>query len=110
MRSINRSGPRPVGKGRPRAAHSLGLVVSAGSEAYNREKHLPRLLPLLPSEIADLTSAARRRIVARLARALRAERMRGRSGHWTYDLNRHIALSQAYRAERQQLEEAALTK
>jgi hypothetical protein len=42
-------------------------------------------------------------IVARLERALRAERNRGRSGHWTYDLNRHIALHQALAAERQRL-------
>jgi hypothetical protein len=29
--------------------------------------------------------------------------MRARSGHWTYDLNRHIALRQAYRAETERL-------
>ena len=40
----------------------------------------------------------------RLARALRSERSRGRGGHWTYDLNRHIALSQAYAAERRDLD------
>jgi hypothetical protein len=43
-------------------------------------------------------------IVARLARALRAERQRGRAGHWSYDLNRHIALAQALDAERRRLE------
>ena len=43
-------------------------------------------------------------ILDRLERALRAERNRARSGHWTYDLNRHIALRQAYLAERQRLE------
>jgi hypothetical protein len=35
-----------------------------------------------------------------LSRALRAARRRGRAGHWTYDLNRHIGLVQAFRAER----------
>ncbi len=39
---------------------------------------------------------ARRRAVARIARALREERRRGKSGHWSYDLNRHIALAQAF--------------
>ncbi|MDJ0931795.1 hypothetical protein [Breoghania sp.] len=39
-------------------------------------------------------------LVSRLAKALRGERRHGRAGHWTYDLNRHIALMQAYRAER----------
>ncbi len=42
-------------------------------------------------------------IVAGLERALRAERCRARSGHWTYDLNRHIALRQAYLAEAERL-------
>jgi hypothetical protein len=74
-----------------------------GAEDYRRERHLPRLLPLMPSEIADQSVAMRRWIVARLARALRGERARGRAGHWTYDLNRHIALNQAYVAERRLL-------
>ena len=55
-------------------------------------RHLPRVLPIGPDEIADDSVGGPRRIVARLARALRAERNRGRAGHWTYDLNRHIAL------------------
>jgi hypothetical protein len=37
--------------------------------------------------------------VALLARELRAERALGRAGHWTYDINRHIGLMQAYKAE-----------
>lgn len=36
--------------------------------------------------------------VARLTRALRAERRLGLAGHWSYDLNRHIALAQQLRA------------
>ena len=35
---------------------------------------------------------------AELAAALRIERRRAVKGHWTYDLSRHIALLQAYRA------------
>jgi len=89
------------------AGPSLAGVVAAGVEAYDRTRHLPRLLPLPAAELADHSAPARRRIVARLARALRAERNRGRAGHWTYDLNRHIALSQAYAAERQALEPGA---
>ncbi len=81
------------------AAESVAGVITAGAETYERATHLPRLLPLGPAEIADTSTSARRRIVARLARALRAERNRGRAGHWTYDLNRHLALSQAYEAE-----------
>ena len=78
-------------------------AIADGAGDYRRERHLPRLLPLMPSEIADESASMRRRIVARLARALRAERTRGRAGHWTYDLNRHMALCQAYAAERRLL-------
>jgi hypothetical protein len=83
-----------------KAKESLVTAGTAGAAAYRRAIHLPRLLPLLPREIADESPAARRAILARLARALRQERRRGRAGHWTYDLNRHIALRQAYLAER----------
>jgi hypothetical protein len=81
------------------APRSLARVISGGSESYDRSLHLARLLPIGPDEIADQSAATRQAILARLSRALRAERNRGRSGHWTYDLNRHLALSQAYAAE-----------
>ena len=35
------------------------------------------------------------RIVARLRRLIERERQRGIRRHWSYDLNRHIALKQA---------------
>jgi hypothetical protein len=81
------------------APRSLAQVIARGSDNYDRNRNLPRLLPVGPDEIADESPAARRMILARLSRALRAERNRGRSGHWSYDLNRHIALRQAYAAE-----------
>jgi hypothetical protein len=46
-------------------------------------------------------------VLYRLARALRGERARGRAGHWTYDLDRHFGLIEAYRAERAALEAGA---
>jgi hypothetical protein len=85
------------------AQRSFDAVVRSGSDSYDRRLHLPRILPVGPVEIADVSLAGRRAIVRRLARALRAERNRGRAGHWTYDLNRHIALAQAYAAERRLL-------
>jgi hypothetical protein len=104
MNLFNRKpSPGKAHSGRANARTSVAQVVAAGAQQYERERHLPRLLPLMPSEVADNSAGARRRIVARLARALRAERMRGRAGHWSYDLNRHIALSQAYVAERNAL-------
>jgi hypothetical protein len=38
---------------------------------------------------------ARRRTVMRVERLLERERLRGCARHWSYDLNRHIALKQA---------------
>ena len=34
-----------------------------------------------------------------LGKALRAERRLGKAGHWTYDLNRHMSLVVALKAE-----------
>jgi hypothetical protein len=38
-------------------------------------------------------------VLSKLRRALRAERRRATSGYWSYDLNRHLALVSAYKAE-----------
>jgi hypothetical protein len=82
---------------------TLDRMAARGIEAYERQRHLPRLLPIPADDLVDVSPAAQRSILRRLARALRAERNRGRAGHWTYDLNRHIALAQAYAAERRHL-------
>lgn len=81
----------------------LETTVRAGAQSYDRARHLPWLARAAPDEIASDDPAVNRTIVARLTRALRAERRRGRAGHWTYDLNRHIALVQALAAERERL-------
>jgi hypothetical protein len=84
---------------------ALSRTVAAGAAAYDRTTVLPRLIPVGPDDMGPDTAATARRICLRLARALRQERNRGRSGHWTYDLGRHLGLLQALRAER-----AALTR
>lgn len=48
--------------------------------AYDRERDLPRLLPLWPAEVADGSEAGRLVLLNRLRRALRAERQRGLAG------------------------------
>jgi len=73
--------------------------ATARGPAYDRRTELPRILPLWPRELDDQSAAGRRRIVAKLARALRAERRRGVAGHWTYDLARHVELLRVYRLE-----------
>lgn len=71
--------------------------------AYNRNIQLPKLIGLWPKEIADETYEVTARIVALLQKALRAERRRGQSGHWTYDLNRHVALTESLKEEENRL-------
>jgi len=73
-----------------------------------RMRRLARLVPLWPKEIAATEPDAAQRVVAALERALRGERRRGRSGHWSYDVNRHLALSRALHDEQVRL--AALQK
>ena len=72
--------------------------------AYRRATDLPRLLPLEASELADVTHDGRLRIIAALERALLAERRRGRTGHWSYQLGRHANLRRALDAENAALE------
>lgn len=66
---------------------------------YCRERHLPRLVPIEFKNLTDSDAAATRRIIAMLGKALRAERRLGKAGHWTYDLNRHMSLAAALKAE-----------
>lgn len=47
------------------------------------------------SDIAGADEATRKRVLARLERAIQRERMKAAVAHWSYDLNRHIALKQA---------------
>lgn len=72
--------------------------LEAGPD-YERRRDLPRLLPLWPHEIDAAAPAEHARLLARLRRALRQERLRGLAGHWAYDLARHAQLLRAYRCE-----------
>lgn len=92
---------------RPSPLTSLDRLVLAGAGVYERAQVLPRLLPVGPEDLAGPEPALGRRICLMLLRALRAERNRGRAGHWTYSLNRHIGLMQALKAERLALATAA---
>jgi hypothetical protein len=83
-----------------RAWRAAEMATLPANGTYDRGRHLPRLLPIGPEELADSTPRGRLKVLCRLARALRAERARGRAGHWTYDLDRHLGLIEAYRVER----------
>lgn len=47
------------------------------------------------AEAMKAEPGARARIVFKLERMIERERQRGMRNHWSYDLNRHIALKQA---------------
>jgi len=84
----------------PNERSTANARAHANPEAsYVRARDLPKLVPLWPSEINARGLGEHARLLAKLRRALRAERQRGISGHWTYDLARHAQLLRAYRAE-----------
>jgi Family of unknown function (DUF6477) len=74
-------------------------MSQAGADCYLRARDLPRLVALWPHELLDQSPEGGLHILSKLRRALRAERRRGRAGHWSYELNRHVGLLSAYRGE-----------
>jgi len=88
---------------RAAAIRAFRTSLRAGVADYDRDRDLPRLIGINPFAPVPVGAPELQAILARLARALRAERHKARAGHWTYDLNRHIALRQAHRAESERL-------
>ncbi len=73
--------------------------MSGSQDTHDRDQTLADLLPLWAGDLTDTSYAGRVRVLAQLQRALRKERQRGRSGHWSYNLARHRALLDTYRRE-----------
>ncbi|MER2534985.1 MAG: cytoplasmic protein [Rhizobiaceae bacterium] len=48
-----------------------------------------------PDRLATAGKQALEHAILRLRRAIERERLRGRRSHWSYDLNRHIAMKEA---------------
>lgn len=69
------------------------------ADDYLRVRDLPRLIAVWPDEIANQSPAGAIKLIRKLRNALRAERQRGRAGHWSYDLGRHMGLAKALKAE-----------
>jgi hypothetical protein len=96
----------PRGDPRRRSAgDGVGQDRTGGIGPWSRDRLLPRLIGIGPEEIADTSRAGRLAVLKRLLRALRGERMRGRAGHWSYSLDRHIGLVRAVAAERREIVE-----
>jgi len=101
MRCDNRPETRmprlgPTHETRPRP---LSFRPGGPSVPYDRGRDLPRLLPMWPGELDNMTPEKHHRLLQRLRRALREERRRGIAGNWTYDLARHARLYRALHAE-----------
>jgi hypothetical protein len=79
------------------AGPALDNAISAGLAGYERVPALSRLHRLSAEAINGETAECARVVLREIERALRAER--ARRGHWSYDLNKHIALHIAHRAE-----------
>ncbi len=47
-------------------------------------------------EVLNASQEEKERTKRRLTRLMEKERLKGTCGHWSYDLNRHIALKQAF--------------
>jgi hypothetical protein len=89
-------------------SRKIGAMKNAAEQSIEfddaeRVRELSALLPLWPKDLLDTTLAGRRRVAAAMERALRAERRRGRAGHWAYDLARHAALLRAWKRERDEI-------
>lgn len=83
---------------REKSSTKPGPDLWQSPEVRNAISSLPRLISIWPSELSDIAGAGRNRLLAKLRKALRAERQRGIAGHWTYDLARHAELLAVYRA------------
>jgi hypothetical protein len=90
-----------IARSSARSPHAFNAFSAASQDqaGYVRARDLPRLLPLWPDEMNTASLSDHARLLARLRRALRAERQRGLAGNWTYDLARHAQLLSAYRTE-----------
>ena len=95
---------RETGTDEIERAAKLGLAgaIATGVAGWDRSR-LPRLIPVGPNELADTSRAGRLAVLRRILGALRGERMRGRAGHWSYNLDRHLGLVQAFEAEQRAL-------
>lgn len=78
-------------------AEDIRRFLSGRRQFERRSVHMAafRLSTGIDLSVALASSGQQRqRIVANLARLIERERLRGVRRHWSYDLNRHIALKQ----------------
>jgi len=89
---------------RIQAWRAVDATIEAGVKRYARIQHLPPLLRLWPVDLQGEEPAMTAGILDRLRKALQLQRRKARQAGLSrkqtgYDVNRHIALLQAWRAE-----------
>jgi hypothetical protein len=86
---------------RIQAWRAVDATLEAGVRHYARPIHLPALLRIWPADLDGEEPMMTAAILARLRKALQQQRRKARQHRFGtgYDVNRHIALLQAWRAE-----------
>ncbi len=74
---------------------------------YDRQKDLPRLIPLWPEELKDQTEIGTKKIIEKIYIALQVERRKAKTSHWSYNLTKHIGLLAALKAEQKNMRKKA---
>lgn len=97
LNSARDADARAIARLRSAARPAVERALDASMSVYDRRSALSRFHRLTPDAVMSETPEAARAILREIERALRAER--ARKGHWSYDLNRHIALLVAHRCE-----------
>ena len=79
----------------------MALVDKVNDRSWRsrRPKQLSQLLGIKEAEAGDESVAGRLVLIAKLKAARRAEIKRGQANSWIYDVNRHLNLCAALRAE-----------
>ncbi len=85
MAGKTRLDEQPATAARAKTRRIYATMAKAGARYYVRPRDLPKLIALWPCELEDASEAGSLRIIAKLRRALRAERRRALSGHGSYD-------------------------
>jgi hypothetical protein len=78
--------------------HEIAEFLREKETAATQARQLAALQIACHFDLAEALrsdAAARAKIVLKLERMIERERLRGARKHWSYDLNRHIALKQA---------------
>lgn len=78
-------------------------MIEADAPFYDRERDLPRHLAIWPRELRDYSIPGTETIIARIQKVLRACYAAALRDHWSYSVNRHIALLAALKCERARL-------